>query len=147
MRHNSSILIFIVLTSCIFVGCKQQSVDGVIISNGLYDMQTFSTNRELCSIIKRTLNKDPHALVELNNYWCGGGAGCYDLGFVVTQIIYKVGEKEFINLVQGLSKKEKQGLLSLIGAGLEYGDNNHDGKMDDTTIEVAFPSLNKALNE
>lgn len=128
------------------MGCRQ-SVDGIIIGGNLYEMQTLSDNRKLCSIIKRTLNKDQHALVELTDYWCGGASGCYDLGYILTQIIYKVGEKEFINLIQGLPKNKKQELLSLIGAGLEYGDNNYDGKMDDTTIEVAFPSLNKALNE
>lgn len=147
MRYKAYVSLFTILIVSVFAGCEQRSVDGIIIGSDLYGMQTFSANRKLCSIIRRILNKDQRAIVELTDYWCGGASGCYDLGYVLTQIVYKVGEKEFINLIQGLPKNKKQELLSLIGAGLEYGDNNYDGKMDETTIEVALPSLNKALME
>ena len=84
---------------------------------------------------------------KLNNFWCGAAAGCYDLGFVMTQIIYKIGESEFIKIVQKLKKEDISGLEGLINVGLEYGDNNKDGKMDNMKIEIEFPRLHKILSD
>ena len=133
---------FVMLTSC-----RQSKVDGVIIGNTLYENQDNSTNRRLCDIINRTLNKDQRALIELTEFWCGGAAGCYDLGYVLTQVINRIGEQEFIKLVNGLTEKQKNEISGLIAVGLEYGDNDYDGLMDDTTINATFPDLEQALTE
>ena len=133
---------FVLLTSC-----RQSNVDGVIIRNTLYENQDYSTNKRLCDIINRTLNKDKRALIELTEFWCGGAAGCYDLGYVLTQVINRMGEQEFIILVNGLTEKQKSEIGGLIEVGLEYGDNDYDGLMDDTTISTTFPDLERALTE
>ena len=133
---------FILLTSC-----RQSKVDGVIIGNTLYENQDYATNKRLCDIINRTLDKDQQALIELTEFSCGGAAGCYDLGYVLTQIINRIGEKEFVKLINGLTEKQKNEISGLIVVGLEYGDNDYDGKMDDTTISATFPDLDQALTE
>jgi hypothetical protein len=133
---------FILLTSC-----RQSKVDGVIIGNTLYENQDYLTNKRLCDIINRTLDKDQQALIELTEFSCGGAAGCYDLGYVLTQIINRIGEKEFVKLINGLTEKQKNEISGLIVVGLEYGDNDYDGKMDDTTISATFPDLDQALTE
>ena len=69
------------------------------------------------------------------------------MGFILTQIIYKIGEDEFIKMVLKLKKEEIVGLESLIRVGLEYGDNNKDGKMDDKKIQTEFPKLYKLLTD
>jgi len=125
--------------------CKQNEVDGIIIERTLYIHQSFSKNRELRKLISQTLNKDEKALAKLNNFWCGGGAGCYDLGYVVTQIIYRLGEPDFIIMADKLDRKDIPELEGLIMAGLEYGDNDKDGKMDNKRIETEFPELFKLL--
>ena len=139
----------IILTTFIIgltlVSCKQNEVEGILIDQTLYVNQTLSKNKELRQLIKQTLNKDEKALVKLNDFWCGGGAGCYDLGFVITQIIYKQGEQEFMTLVDKLKYKEIRELGSLIMAGFEYGDNDKDGKMDNKRIENEFPKLFELL--
>lgn len=127
------------------VSCKQNEVEGILIDQTLYVNQTLSKNKELRQLIKQTLNKDEKALANLNDFWCGGGAGCYDLGFVITQIIYRQGEQEFMTMVDKLNYKEIRGLESLIMAGLEYGDNDKDGKMDNKKIENEFPKLFELL--
>lgn len=38
-----------------------------------------------------------------------------------------------------------QGMHSLIAAGLEYGDNDNDGKIDNKRIEIEFPELHQLL--
>ena len=127
------------------VSCKQNEVEGILIDQTLCVNQTLSKNKELRQLIKQTLNKDEKALAKLNAFWCGGGAGCYDLGFVITQIIYRQGEQEFMTMVDKLNYKEIRGLESLIMAGLEYGDNDKDGKMDNKKIENEFPKLFELL--
>ena len=48
-------------------------------------------------------------------------------------------------MVRKIKKKDIVGLESLIRVGLEYGDNNKDGKMDDKKIQTEFPKLYKIL--
>lgn len=123
------------------VSCKQNKVEGILIDHTLFENQSFSKNIELTQLIKRTLNKDEKALAKLNDFWCGVGAGCYDLGFIITQIIYKQGENDFMTMVDKLKYKEIRGLEGLISAGLEYGDNDKNGEMDNKKIENEFPEL------
>jgi hypothetical protein len=136
----SSLLILLALNSC-----KQREVDGIVIDQTLYENQSLSDNKELRQIIQKTINKDEKALAKLCDFGCGQGAGCYDLGFIITQIIYKIGEKEFSLMVLKLSKKQVKAIEGLVITGLEYGDNNNDGKMDNKRIENEFPELNKCM--
>ena len=138
-------VIIVLILGLTFSSCKQNDVDGIIIEATLYANQDFKSNRQLRNLIKRTLQKDEKALAELNKFWCGGGAGCYDLGFVMTQIIYKLGEKEVLQMVNKLENEETRGIKSLIAAGLEYGDNDKDGKIDKKHMEDEFPELLKLL--
>ncbi len=80
------------------------------------------------------------------DFECGDGAGCYDLGFILSQIIYKIGEDKFLKLVSQVEPNKINGLKSLISIGLEYGDNDNDGEMDNKKIELEFPNLNSILN-
>ena len=127
--------------------CNQSVVDGIVIDHTLYENLSFEKSKELRQLIKRTLNHDEKALSELNKFQCGGAAGCYDLGFVMTQIIYRMGENDFIRMVQKLGKDEVVGLEGLIAAGLEYGDNDKDGKMDNKKSDMEFPKLFKVLTD
>jgi hypothetical protein len=145
MRNLTKTIFITLVVGLAFSSCRQNEVDGIFIDHTLYENQSFSDNRELRQLIHKTLNKDEKALANLNSFWCGGAAGCYDLGFIVTQIIYRIGEKEFASMVEKLSKEETNSLEGLIMAGLEYGDNDKDGKMDDKRIENEFPELQKLL--
>jgi len=129
----------------LFCSCKQDKVNGIIIGSDLLFAQDYSENRKLCSLINRALEKDAKAVEEITNMNCGGASGCYDLGYVLTQLITRLGEKEFIKLTIGLSKSTKNSIQGLIMAGLEYGDNEYDGKMDDKRISEVFPNLEKVL--
>jgi len=137
--------ILVLLVGQTLTSCRQNEVDGIIIDHTLYENQSLSDNRELRQLIHQTLNKDEKALAKLNKFGCGDGAGCYDLGFIVTQIIYRIGEKDFSSMVEKLSKEETNSIEGLIMAGLEYGDNDKDGKMDNKRIENEFPELQKLL--
>lgn len=125
--------------------CSLNEVDGIRIDQTLYENQSFVKQQELRQLIRQTLNRDEKALAKLSDFWCGGGAGCYDLGFVITQIIYRVGEKDFIAMASTLDSKQSAVLESLITAGLEYGDQNKDGKVDNRRIETEFPALSELL--
>ena len=150
-RHSNflkpKIFLTILLIVMSLISCDHTKVDGIVIDHTLYENLTFSKQTELKKLVRLTLNKDENALNKLNNFWCGGAAGCYDLGFIVTQIIYRLGEDEFIKMVVKLDRDKILGLEGLIEVGLEYGDNNKDGKMDNKRIETEFPKLHKVLSD
>lgn len=131
----------------IFIACKKDNINGIIINSTFLENQSLYENRKLDTIINKTLKGDWNSLRRLNHFPCGEGSGCYDKGFVITQIIYKIGEQNFIKMVRKLDKKELYGIEDYIRVGLEYGDNNYDGKMDNKNSETEFPLLMKLLSE
>ena len=70
-----------------------------------------------------------------------GAAGSYELGYIITQIIYKIGEDDFYKIISSLSPEEIKGFEGYIQVGLEYGDNNHNGVMDNKKMNQEFPRL------
>ena len=134
-------IVILLMLAFLITACKQNEVKGIIIDSTLYTNQSISENKELRLLIEQTLNKDETALAKLSDFWCGGASGCYDLGFIVTQIIYKLGVEDFVTMVEKLGQKERTVLDSLILFGLEYGDNDRDGKEDNKLIENEFPAL------
>ncbi len=140
---KSKIIKFLVLIT-LFTSCNKNEVDGVIIPESLHT-QGEQRNKKLKRLVKQTLDKSPKALIGLNDFGCTGEV-CHDLGFVITQIIYKTGENEFIKLLEKLSHDDQKDIKGFIMAGLEYGDNNHDGKRDYKIISDEFPNIDKLLN-
>lgn len=134
--RNFTIYILLIFT---ILSCKQKKVDGIEIGHTLYTNQTLKQNKKLSQLITQTLNKNTNALSELTEFWCGVGAGCYDLGFVCTQLVYKVGETDFINLASKLNEKQKSSLKGLLDVGFEYGN------YEDKKTETEFPKLTEIL--
>lgn len=131
------------LTAC---QLKTHTVKGIEIGGvdgALYANQSIKKNWELQNLIKRVLAKDKTAVKELLNFDCGGGAGCYDLGFIFSEMVYKMGENEFINLTNDLSDDEKATLSGFLDVGLEYGYEPYSTLKTQTT----FPKLYNALNK
>jgi hypothetical protein len=48
-------------------------------------------------------------------------------------------------MVEKLDEKELYGIENYIMVGLEYGDNDYDGELDNKKIEIEFPRLLKVL--
>ena len=139
-------LIILILLLFIFISCKKNNIEGIEIGVTLLENQSFAENKKLDTIIRKTLKGDYNSLRRLNHFPCGDGAGCYDKGFIITQIIYKIGENNFNKMVDNLDHKELYGIEDYIKTGLEYGDNNKDGKMDNKIAEKEFPILMKKLS-
>lgn len=133
-------VLFVLVLFCLF-SCESTDINGIKIESDLYTSLTTKKLQELEVLIESVLNKDEKALVELINFNCGGGAGCYDLGYVFTQIIYQLGEAKFVQLVHHLKPSEALRMLSLIGVGLEYGADSKFSKMNSDKIQVEFPEL------
>lgn len=122
------------------------NVDGIIIGDTLYAHQDYKENRKMIGLINETLNKNVEAFIKLKKFPNGGAASGYDLGYVITQIIYRLGEDEIIKMVEKFPNNEKN-FEGYIDVGLEYGDNDYDGKMDNKKFNNEFPKLFKYLNE
>lgn len=132
---------FLICIAIVFIviGCNKKQVNGIEIGYNLYSNQTYAENKNLVDLIVQTLNKDKESFSDLINYWCGGGSGCYDLGFVFTQLVYDLGEVNFTKMVINLNQKERFQLKGHLEVGFEYG--NYSGKK----LEVEFPILAEIL--
>ena len=139
-------IIFIFLTLTI-ISCKKEKIDGIIIGDTLFVHQSVSENRKMVNLINQALKKDKNAIIEITNFPNGGAASSYDLGYVLTQIIYRIGENEFADILRKIPKSERNEIEGLIAVGLKYGDNDYDGKMDEKRMETEFPKLTEILNE
>ncbi|WP_299117337.1 hypothetical protein [uncultured Winogradskyella sp.] len=135
------------MSSTFFLGCKTDSVDGIILEYTLVSHQEYSVNKQIVSLIKLSLKKDSEAFNKLIHFPNIDGEGSYDLGYIITQIIYRIGEIETIKMLNDFDKRELNNLRGMIRVGLEYGDNNYDGKMDETYVKDEFPKLFKYINE
>lgn len=143
MNKLKFLIITIILLN--ILSCKKKEIEGIIIGNTLLENQTVEENKKLDTIILKTLNGDYNSLRRLNHFQCGDGAGCYDIGYIITQVIYKLGEAKFIKMVEKLDDRELYEIEDYIKVGLEYGDNDYDGEIDNKKIEIEFPRLFKVL--
>jgi hypothetical protein len=129
------------------VCCKNDKIEGVIIGDTLFVHQSFSENQKMRHLISNALKKDKESIIELKDFPNGGAASAYDLGCVLTQIIYRIGEDEFARILREIPKEKRKGFEGLIAVGLEYGDNDYDGKMDNKRIGIEFPQLVEVFKE
>ena len=139
--------ILLLFLAIILVSCKKEKVDGIIIGDTLFVHQSLTENRKMENLIYKALTKEKKAIVELKNFPNGGAASSYDLGYILTQIIYRIGETNFADILREIPKSERNGFDGLIAVGLEYGDNDYDGKMDNKRMETEYPKLTEILNE
>ncbi|QTV04985.1 hypothetical protein [Faecalibacter bovis] len=136
-------LYIIFLSIFIFFGCLDANVNGIIINDSLLSQQSYNKNQTLKKIIIRCLNQESSAFKDLQSFECGGAAGCYNLGYILTQIIFKIGEDNYIKTTSQLPHQIQEYLKAFIRVGLEYGDNNYDGVMDNLRIKSTFPKIDQ----
>lgn len=132
-------LLGVMAVNCYYYVEQASVVHGVKIEHTLYVHQAHPLEkpmkyRQLSHLIQGVLNQDKTALQQLINFDCGGGAGCYDLGYILSQLVFRLGEDEFIVLSQDLSTDDKEMLSFWLLCGLEYGH-------DISTREQTFPKL------
>ncbi|WP_196889417.1 DKNYY domain-containing protein [Aureivirga sp. CE67] len=139
--------ITLLLLTIILISCKNKSIDGIIIGETLLAHQSLTENRKMENLINEALKKDKIAIIEIKDFPNGGAASTYDLGYVLTQIIYRIGENDFAEILIEIPETERIGFDGLIDVGLEYGDNDYDGKMDNKRMASEFPKLSKILNK
>lgn len=72
-------------------------------------------------IAKILFREDAKAFKEFSELWCGGGSGCYDLGYAILQILDRLGDQKFCALLRG-AQIDKLKILNYLRAGAEYGD-------------------------
>ena len=123
----------------ILFSCKQKTFEGIEIGSTLYSLQSVEENKKMITLISQTLNKNSDALIELINIDCGTSSGCYDLGFTITQLVYKINENEFFRMSEKLTKKQKEELYGYLSVGLKY-------YYEDKNIATEFPLLDKLLS-
>jgi hypothetical protein len=142
MRNSLLYTFLAILCSCTI----KTEVEGIRIGNSLSENQDFSTNKKFIDLIHKSINRNADAFAELLKFECGGAAGCYDLGSVITQIVYRTGERDFLNMVSSFSREQKSAIRNYLEVGLEYG-YSLTRDTPNKSIESQFPMLIKTLEE
>lgn len=123
-----------------------RSIEGVNVSNVAGSMQIsvegYKYHRHLRLLL---VEQDPDALRYLINADCGGGAGCYEHGMTLVQVLIKLGDSSFSGILPKLRKEESERLLNLLSAGHEYGGFSVTPKWED--FANRFPLTFNALHE
>ncbi len=128
-----------------FSSCWKNKIDDIVIGDTLYFDRDAEGRKELAAIIRRAEKKDRDAVLELVTYTERFDPMFNDVGYIMTQIINRMGESEFIKVSRGLMRPQRHRLAILINAGLMNGDNDFDGDPDSTDITKAYPKLYKAM--
>jgi hypothetical protein len=127
----------------LLLSCSVKEYDGIKIPYSIHNRTDF-LDRKVRNVIKSALKHESNAFKEFILLTSKvDGESAYDLGYVLTQIIDRIGEDKFIELNKNLINREKQLLIGFIGVGLEYGDNNYDGKRDNERIENVYKKINE----
>lgn len=137
MKKFAVLLSLFLLNSCI-----KENISGIYLGDTLTVHQSYQENRELIQIVEKSLEGDVSSIEKLPDIWCGGASGCYDLGFVITQIIDKLTEGIFIEKLMQIEYSQVTKFNGFIIVGLEYG--NYPTKMN---YEVKYPHLYRYLNK
>lgn len=90
--------------------------------------------------MKNTLHGDTGGLASLVKFDCGGGAGCYDHGEVLVQLLRQIGDAKFSSKAKKLRTETKDEQRSLFAAGFEDGLT-----IQPSEREVKFPMTTKVL--
>lgn len=146
--HNSIINISILyILTILLLGCKESDVQGIYIGETLNAHLNYDKQTKLRTLIEGSIKKDSTSIENLINFKINGGASGYDLGFILSQIVYRIGEKEIVSLIQNLEFSTQMKFKSLVDVGLEYGDQNNDKIQDNSRLKIEFPILSKLFED
>ncbi len=95
-----------------------------------------------CELVEKSFNHNTKAVKQLSLLNFENSAG-YEHGEVVVKLVLQIGEKEFLDALQGINKSEMIKIESYLDVGLEYGNSNLKGR----TIKQAFPEVYLFLNQ
>jgi hypothetical protein len=141
VRKHFSFLISAIFVGLLgFIAAPRDAAQGVTLGRTLYVGQSVLDNLHYRFLIIGTLRGHAGALESLVNVDCGGGAGCYDHGEVLVQLLNRVGDAKFVSMVKESSIKSKFRRASLLAAGFEYGSS-----VKASESEVRFPMTARVL--
>jgi hypothetical protein len=141
LRKRSLLLISaLVVGLLVFVAAPRDTALAIKLGGTLFAGQSVFDNFQYRLLMRSTLHGDASALESLVKFDCGGGAGCYDHGEVLVQLLSQVGDAKFSLMVKELRTETKYLLHSLFAAGFEYGSS-----VQTSDSEVRFPMTTGVL--
>lgn len=127
------------------LGSKEDGIDGIQFGETWLLYNDSCRNKALQQAVRQSLALNPKGLKALSAIDCDS-AGCYDLGAVYTQVIYRAGDKHIAAMIPALDEREKKRFASLLPAGLEYGGLVNPKGNGTKQIETEFPAVYRQLS-
>ncbi|CAN5420768.1 hypothetical protein BH20BAC1_BH20BAC1_01240 [soil metagenome] len=138
-RYLIGFILTVFMTSCNRDNCSKNvgfKVDYHLFSKINIDGDTY------CNLVNKALKGDVDPIRQLSKIKVYDGAS-YQHGAILIEVIDKISEQEYLNIIQILNNKEKKHIYySVLAAGLEYTSNpKYMGK----SIENAFPMFSRKM--
>lgn len=134
------IIFFLGLLSCQNDICKLPNGEK---TTDLLASVVHNRNYNYCKLLEQSLNEDSNAIKSLALLNFSDAAG-YDHGAVLVEVIFKIGEKTFINAIECISKEQKAAIEGYLSVGLEYG---YRKECENKTVKQVFPDVYSFLNK
>lgn len=123
------------------MSCKKEKIQDITIGTTLVENQSYSDNRALSNLIVQTLDGNNESLKKLIYFDCGSGSGCYDLGYIIKQIVDKLGEATFNNMIIDFSPDDLIYLKELIRVGMMYNHQNSGC----SNFDKCYPKISETI--
>lgn len=132
------VALMIGIVSCNNINCSKEI--GVQLDHHLFAHINIDDN-SYCDIAINAMKGDQQAIASLSKIDVHDGAS-YQHGAVLIEVIDKISEEKYLQVVNSFDKKEKMLIFYSVWAGLDFTSNT---KYKRKRIEVVFPELSKNL--
>lgn len=132
---NKIKIIAVGLLLSIFMACNSKCNLNGISASELLMTNAEERNIDYCDILTLASSNDKSAIKQISLLEFENAVG-YDHGIVLVKLIEKVGERNYIEGIKGLSAEQLNKVKSYLEVGIEYGDTNREQE-----FKKRFPQL------
>lgn len=134
----SGILLISTVSSCrLSCDVKDISVSELLLESAV------DKGIDYCDVVTKASLNDDDAIKQISVMDFDNAVG-YDHGAVLVDLILKIGEQKYIEIITAFTKEDKNRIKGYLRVGLEYGGNP---QVKSKSIDEAFPKLYIFLNE
>lgn len=135
IKMNKIKIILLLLITVIFTACNPKCDVNDITASELLLINAQERNIDYCNLLTSASTNDKAAIKQISLLKFENAVG-YDHGIVLVGLIQKIGERNYINAIQGITTEEKSAIISYIEIGIEYGGSKHK-----QNFKIRYPKL------
>lgn len=143
MKKINLYFIIVLITGLTLLSCNSKcSVEGIDVPETI-QISSKEKGINYCELLEKSLQKEKNSVVKLSLLDFDGSSG-YDHGTILVDLVKKLGEDEYIVLINQVNSNEKKKIEAYLEVGLMY---HYDDKLKEKSVDESFPKLSTFLRE